>query len=90
MPVLAADIETLREVLDDCALFADPTSPDAIARGIEALVSMTPEARAVCSERGRALVQSRYTIDATASAYLEHYRSVLDARAPGQTQGRAR
>jgi glycosyltransferase involved in cell wall biosynthesis len=71
VPVVANDLEVLREVLvmDDgaCALFADAADPTAFAGAVRRLLA-EPTLRATLTARGRRL-KERYPLDAMVDAY---------------------
>lgn len=79
LPVIASDVEGLREVVDeDCALLVDPSSPDSIASAIRTLVAQ-PETRMQLGENGfkRSFL---FSADKMADRYLELYQSELESR----------
>lgn len=66
-PVVAPDREMQRDLLEDAALFADPTSVDEIAAALEKV--RTPSVRSELVERGLELYRRRFAPDVVADAY---------------------
>jgi glycosyltransferase involved in cell wall biosynthesis len=78
--LVLGDLESLREVWDDAALYVTPTSPDELRSALVDLVAH-PRAVARLGERARARA-SQFHPRQLASAYLNLYRSVS---LPGET-----
>jgi alpha-1,3-rhamnosyl/mannosyltransferase len=74
VPVLAADIEPLREVLESAALFVDPLDVDAIGDGLRQILA-GPDLRAELSRRGRERV-AHHRWDLAAARFLECYEAL--------------
>jgi len=75
LPVVAADIPVLREVLGDCALFARPSDPGSFADGVRAAAKSDSVVRDVI-ERGRTHAR-KFTWDRVAERTVNLYREVL-------------
>lgn len=58
----------------------DPGSAESLAEGIRALIGTSPDERRSMGERGRRLVQERYTIEATGDQLDELLRDMAPAR----------
>ena len=78
LPVVASDFPQVREVIEGagCGVVVDTLRPAEIARGINALLADSAEARAM-GERGRRAVEERFNWATSARALLEVYRSVM-------------
>ncbi len=72
-PVLASDIPTSREVAGDCATYVDPFDVDAIARGLDHVLSADPPSPVDAQT-------SRFTWAATAERLLEACGRAVDKR----------
>lgn len=75
LPVVAADIPVLREVLDDCAFFVRPSDPASFVNGVHAAAKSDAVVRDVV-ERGRAHAR-RFTWATVAERTVNVYREVL-------------
>jgi glycosyltransferase involved in cell wall biosynthesis len=80
VPVVAAGVSGMRDLLGSGAgLIVEDATPPAFARAIESLLD-DPAARAAMGERGRALVEERYSVRAMAAGYAEVYDAALGRR----------
>lgn len=79
VPVIAADIEGIREVVGDepTCCWVDPLDPDDIARGISAFLDGEVDARTLVAH-GR-VIAARYSLGTAQSAFADLYRRVHDA-----------
>jgi glycosyltransferase involved in cell wall biosynthesis len=75
LPVVAADIPVLREVLGDCAFFARPGDPGSFADAVRVAAKADSVVRDVI-ERGRTQAQ-KFTWDRVADRTVRLYREVL-------------
>ena len=75
LPVVAADIPVLREVLDDCVLFAHPSDPASFADRIRAVAPPDAMVRHLV-ERGRAHAR-RFTWASVADRTVHLYHEVV-------------
>ncbi len=76
LPIICSDIPTLKEVVGDVAIYADPERPESITRAIGALLE---EGEGGWKERGgkaRSRALERYSIECTADEYVESYLQV--------------
>jgi glycogen(starch) synthase len=72
------DIDSLREVWGDAAVFVPPDDPEQLARVISALAD-DPDRRAQLAERGRRRAL-HYTAERMTREYLDVYRSLIQGR----------
>ncbi|TYL38883.1 glycosyltransferase family 1 protein [Natronococcus pandeyae] len=75
VPVVASDIEVLREVVSGGGTFADPERPDQFARRIEELLTDEVKYRGL-AETGRARARTTFALDRTADEYYRLYEQV--------------
>lgn len=68
-PLLAADIQTLREVLQGHARFVDPGSAETIAQGLLSLAEMPAEERPAKTAAAAAFARSTYALATTSRMY---------------------
>ena len=76
-PVLAGDVPPLREVAGDAALLVNPLSVEALAQGLERLLS-DQELRQELAERGAGRARAT-SWDQAAAGVLRAYREALSA-----------
>jgi glycosyltransferase involved in cell wall biosynthesis len=78
LPVICSDFPLWREVVagGECGLVVDPTVPEQIGRGVEAL-RLDPVRRTEMAERGRMLAHSRYNWESEGSRLIEIYDDLL-------------
>lgn len=81
--LVLGDIESLREIWDDAALFIAPYDADAIATGLLALIR-DPSLRAELSRRSRARALE-YTPERMAERYLALYETLIADDQPQQS-----
>jgi len=81
VPVVQPRIGVFPELLEETAggILVEPSSPSALADGIERLIENRAEARAM-GERGRAAAVERYSVDRMASETAALYRNLLNSR----------
>jgi len=82
LPVAAADIPVLREVVGPGALFFDPDDPASIESALRSLVSLPADERAERVAALRRRAEEDLSIEAAAERYLSAYEQLLD-RTPG-------
>ena len=75
VPVLAGDTPALREVLDDGAVFCDPSNTDAMAERLDELLS-DRQRRYLLIRTGRRRAAA-FTWDRTAKGYASAYREAM-------------
>lgn len=80
LPIVCSDISTLREVVGDTALYADPKDPSDMARAMTELLVMDSSTRNQWGEKARERATERFTIERTAEKYVEAYHEVAEAR----------
>ena len=80
VPVIAADIEGIREVVgnEPACVWINPLDPQDMARGINAVLDGAID-RATLVAKGREIA-ARYSVAAAQSAYLSLYRSLVVVR----------
>ncbi len=80
-PVVATDCGGIPEIICDgkTGRLVNPADPEALARGIIDLLS-NPKLAQEMADRGKALVQARYSIKTMAENNLVVYRKLLSAR----------
>lgn len=80
LPVVASDLEALREVVEDgaSAVLVPAGSPDALAHAIAELLDQ-PERGRQLGARGRELFEQRFTLTRQAGLMIEMYRRIADA-----------
>ncbi len=76
-PVVATDVGGVREALDGFGVVVPPKDPEALGRGIAALLK-DPLRRLELGRRSREQVLARYRTDQSANAYLKLYREMHD------------
>lgn len=76
LPMVMTDEPAKRRTFGECALFADPRDPEAIADRIRRLLDHPVEARTL-AQRGRELVENRYSWENEESKLLGLYGRVL-------------
>lgn len=75
LPVLVSDIPVFHEVVGGAGVYADPTSPQAIAEAVKALQTDPKRADQLGSENLRR-IHSTFTLEKTAQGYAEAYKRV--------------
>ena len=80
LPILAADIPTLREVLGTHARFADPADETAIARELRALIETPDAERRALGASARAFVRERYGIERASERYEAELGRIANGR----------
>lgn len=88
LPVVAADIPALREVVEPgrSALLVPPREPAALASAIGDMLTDRERARAF-GRRGRALFEERFTLERSVDGMLDLYRSLTGRRRPARAAG---
>lgn len=76
LPMVMTDEPAKRRTFGDCALFADARDPTSIADRIRTLLQQPDRARRL-AERGRKLVEERYSWEREAEKLLELYEELL-------------
>jgi glycosyltransferase involved in cell wall biosynthesis len=80
VPVVASGVSGMRELLNSGAgRIVEPPDSAAFARAVEELLD-DPAARAAMGERGRRLVEERYSARAMADGYAAIYAAATEAR----------
>jgi glycosyltransferase involved in cell wall biosynthesis len=80
LPVVMSDFPYWREVFEGAALFVDPQRPEAIAAAIRHLLDHPDEARRL-GERGRMMVEEKYSWEAESVKLLALYDHILSKSA---------
>lgn len=75
LPVVAADIPVLREVLGDCALWAQPGDPESFAEQLRRVIAVGPRVREI-AERGR-MHARQFTWSSVAERTVRLYRAAV-------------
>jgi glycosyltransferase involved in cell wall biosynthesis len=78
LPIVCSDIPTLREVVGDVAIYADPERPESFSRAIGALLEEGKKGWRQRGDRARSQALERYSIERTAKQYVESYLQVAD------------
>ncbi len=78
-PVVAARVGGVRELLQDGRAGFDCAVGDVddLAAALSRMIALGPQARAAMSERGRAWVEERFSVDAMVSGLVDVYGEVL-------------
>lgn len=79
LPMVMTDEPAKRRTFGECAVFVKAGDPAAIADGIRRVLDRPDEARRR-AERGRELVEARYSWDREATKLVEMYQRLLDAK----------
>jgi glycosyltransferase involved in cell wall biosynthesis len=79
LPVVVSDIPAHREIVEHGKTGFLAADPESMARFADALVR-DPSLRAEIGSRARALVFDRFSVEASARAHLEFYRSILESQ----------
>lgn len=72
--IVCSDIRTLREVVGEHALYADPTSAKHIAEALAARVGMSPAQRLAEGKSAAEFARQHYAVGRAADAYTRVYR----------------
>jgi glycosyltransferase involved in cell wall biosynthesis len=75
VPVVASNIDVLREVVGEGGQYVDPHDAAAVAAGIEALLTDTAK-RETLGARARERARARFPIERTVEEYATVYRRV--------------
>ena len=75
LPIIASDFPYWRKLLKgyDCAIFVNPTDPQAIADAID-WIAQNPQAARAMGERGYQAVQERYNWDTESAVLIDFYK----------------
>ncbi len=73
-PVLATTACHFPELAEAGGALIEPPTPEGITRGLRTLLELTPSERKTMTDRGRALVESRFTWARQAERLAEVYR----------------
>lgn len=76
LPMVMTDEPAKRRTFGECALFADARDPESIADRIRVLLDRPSEARRL-AERGRGLVEERYSWEREAAKLVDLYERLL-------------
>jgi glycosyltransferase involved in cell wall biosynthesis len=82
-PIIASDIETLREVVGPVGAYADPHSPDDMAAVIERMAAMSAEKRQRLGQVARQRAEEKFSVQRTAQKYIDTYFRLLEEKQPG-------
>lgn len=77
LPVVASDIDVFREVLGDCAIYADPEDSVAFATQIERLLANPPK-RDKIGTASRERVHNQFNLSETAMKYAKLYTDLTE------------
>lgn len=78
LPIVCSDIPTLREVVGDVAVYANPKSPESFTRAIGVLLEEREDRWKERGQRARSRALKRYSIERTAREYVESYLQVAN------------
>ncbi len=78
LPVVASDIDVLREVVGDPGVFVDPEDADALAEAIGALLA-EPGRRERLAAEARERARTTFSLDRTAREYCKVYKQVAES-----------
>jgi glycosyltransferase involved in cell wall biosynthesis len=84
VPVVASDIDGLRDVVGDAGVLVTPEDPDALGAALATLAA-DRAARAELAERGRERAAQRFTVPRMAHETAAVYTRLIDADPPVQT-----
>lgn len=73
LPIVCSDIPTLREVVGDVAVYANPQNPESFTRAIGTLLEEGEKGRNERGEEARSRASERYAIEQTARKYVDSY-----------------
>jgi glycosyltransferase involved in cell wall biosynthesis len=87
-PVVASDVGGMSEILSSpsCGRLVPPGDPDALARGLEALIR-DPELRKRLGEAGRRHVEKNYSLEKNASRIKHFYMELVFGRSRNLPEG---
>jgi glycosyltransferase involved in cell wall biosynthesis len=78
LPIVCSDIRTLREIVGDVAIYADPERPESFTRAIGTLLKEGRDGWKRRGEKARSRAVEKYSIERTAGKYVESYLEVAD------------
>ncbi len=78
LPIVCSDIPTLREVVGDVAVYANPERPESFTRAIGTLLKEGGEGWRKRGKRARSRALEKYSIERTAKEYVESYLEVAN------------
>ena len=78
LPIVCSDIPTLREVVGDVAVYANPERPESFTRAIGTLLEEDEGGRKKRGENARSRALERYSVERTAKGYVESYLQVAN------------
>jgi glycosyltransferase involved in cell wall biosynthesis len=76
VPCVATDVGDCRNLVGEAGRVVAPKDKEALARGLEELLAMGPEARRDLGERGRARVANEFSLDAVVGRYAHLYQEL--------------
>lgn len=79
-PMVVSDIDTLREVVGNDAIYIDPSRADDLAAGISKLLQLDESTRDRIGQRLQRRARERYSLDTAAAKYVETYRTLVGHR----------
>jgi len=78
LPIVRSDIPTLREVVGDVAIYADPERSESFTRAIGTLLKEGEGGRKERGKKARSRALERYSIERTAKEYVDSYLQVAN------------
>jgi len=78
LPIVCSDIPTLREVVGDVALYADPEDSNDIANVLLDLLRRGEEEWRKKGDEAHRRATERYSVTRTAEQYEQSYRRVME------------
>ena len=81
IPIIASDFPNWRSIIEEaqCGLLVDPTSPQALAKAIDHILSHSEEAEAM-GMRGRKLIEEKYIWEQEEEKLVNLYHDLLHER----------
>ncbi|MCS4133935.1 glycosyltransferase [Salinibacter ruber] len=78
LPIVCSDIPTLREVIGDVAIYANPERPESFTRAIGTLLEEGKKGWRKRGDEARSRALEQYSIERTAKQYVESYLQVAN------------
>lgn len=78
VPSVVTDVGDCREILGETGILVPPRDPEALAKGLEALIKMDSTTRFVMGKAARERIVSHFSLPLIAKQYEALYRQLLD------------